>query len=106
MVLRLSPPTAPMKALIGTTVQSRDGKKIGSVIDAMLRCDAADIAYVVISDAGPIAIEETLRVVAPHQVQLAPQAVTLLLSEAEFLALPAIAADDWPSAVASVRSTA
>ncbi len=83
-------------SLAGSKVTGNDNEQLGTVIDAMLRCDRAEIAYVVISDGALGGIGETLRAVAPTQLEFKPDGVVAQFGRDEFLAMPPIDDGAWP----------
>jgi hypothetical protein len=85
-------------SLIGATVQQRQGEPRGTVVDAMLRCDDKRLAYVVISEGGIGGAGETLRAVPPDHLKFDTNDVVCDLSDDEWLQLPPIEEDRWPTA--------
>lgn len=83
-------------ALSGAEVKGEGGESLGKVVDAMLRRDGRDIAYVVVSDGKAAGLNETLRALAPDRLTFGEGEVRAALSKAAFERLPAIAPDRWP----------
>jgi hypothetical protein len=90
------------QGLSGAAVTGNDGAELGTVIDAMLRCEAGDIAYVVISDGAIGGIGETLRAVAPNTLEFGQDGIRARFSRSEFIALAPIQDDAWPSGAQAV----
>ena len=85
-------------AILGATVSGSGEKDRGTVVDAMLKCDDKDLAYVVISEGGVGGAGETLRAVPPEHLQFDGDKVGCDLSDQEWNALPPIKDDHWPTA--------
>ncbi len=86
-------------AAVGADVVDSIGEKLGVVIDLMLTQDQRSIAYVVISQHGVGGVGETLRAVDPAQLEFTGGAVRSKMSGHQLDALPALEADNWPSAL-------
>ncbi len=84
-------------AMAGAAVSGRDGAKLGTVVDAMLRCGARDLAYVVVSDGGTAGLGETLRAVDPERLTFAPEGIEAAFDADAFARLPPLPADSWPA---------
>jgi sporulation protein YlmC with PRC-barrel domain len=82
--------------LAGSKVTGSDGARLGTVIDAMLRTDRAEIAYVVIGDGAFGGLGETLRAVEPARLEFQRGGVTARLGLDEFRALPPLEDGTWP----------
>lgn len=85
--------------VVGAHVDGPDGERLGTVIDAMMRCKGGDIAYVVVSDGGLAGVGETLRALPPQALVFRPDGVQACIGKAEFEALPALRPDAWPEAL-------
>lgn len=96
---RRVPTLIPMGSLAGMKVADRADEPIGTVVDAMMRCEDTRLAYVVISDGALAGISETLRAVAPEDLRFQDGEIGTLLSAAEFQGLPALDRDAWPEQV-------
>lgn len=90
--------------LAGSKVTGNDNDQIGTVIDTMLRCDRAEIAYVVIGDGGLGGIGESLRAVDPSRLEFKPEGIVAQFGRDEFLAMPPIGDGAWPQSVQAVSS--
>lgn len=82
--------------LAGSKVTGSDGETLGTVVDAMLRCDRAEIAYVVINDGVLGGIGESLRAVVPERLEFQRDGVRARFSRDAFLALPPLTDSAWP----------
>jgi hypothetical protein len=92
------PTLFPAASLIGASVQARDAKPRGDVVEAMLNCDDKSLAYVVVSEGGIGGAGETLRVLSPQHLRLQDDTVSSDLTDAEWNALSTIEGDRWPEA--------
>ena len=93
-----------MKSLIGAALLGKDGAAIGTIIDAMMRCDAAGLAYLVVSEGGVGGAGERLHALPPHSLRFA-ETVTCDLDAAQLARLRIVPADNWPAALASSVAT-
>lgn len=84
-------------AVVGAPVEGSEGKRLGTIVDAMLRCDGTDIAYVVVSDGGLAGVREKLRALPREQLSFTADGVQARIDQASFENLPAIEPDDWPA---------
>lgn len=79
--------------VIGAEVRFADGNRAGAVIEIMLECETARLAYLVVGSGGVGGVGERLRAVRPEQLELRTDHVMLRLKRASFEALP-----DWQPA--------
>jgi hypothetical protein len=82
-------------ALIGSKVITGE-KTRGTVVDAMLRCDNKNLAYVVTTEGGVGGAGETLRAIPPDHLRFDEDDVACDLSDEQWCALPVIEDDHWP----------
>lgn len=83
---------------VGAEVTDANGEKLGVVVDLMLRRDQRSLCYVVIAHHGLGGVGETLRAVDPADLDFADGVARTSMSGARLDALPALQADNWPSA--------
>lgn len=76
--------------LTGAQVRFADGERAGAVIEIMLECETARLAYLVVGSGGVGGVGERLRAIRPDQLELCTDDVALRLDRASFEALP-----DW-----------
>jgi hypothetical protein len=86
-------------ALAGKSVTSRDGRSIGTVIEAMATCDRGSIAYIVVSRGGIGGISETLHAIEWREAVYRDDVVETLLTDTQIGARPALDRAGWPSTV-------
>jgi hypothetical protein len=91
-------------ALIGATVQDRNGESRGKIVDAMLDCSGKRLAYVVVSEGGVAGAGETLRAIPPERLNFENDEVRCDLSDREWQSLPPIENDRWPTEAPTARS--
>lgn len=89
----------PMSGLTGTDVLDAGGDKVATVVDAMVTCDDAALAYAVISVGGIGGVGETLHGLAPAAMTLSPEGIRTGLDAAALRRLPQIDVDHWPTRV-------
>ena len=82
-------------SLIGSKVRTGEETR-GTVVDAMLKCDEKDLAYVVTTEGGVGGAGETLRAVPPDHLRFDEDDVICDLSDEQWRALPVIEEDRWP----------
>jgi hypothetical protein len=85
------------ESIIGATVRDSHGEKCATVIDAMLKCDDKQMAYVVISEGGVGGAGETLRAVPPEHLRFDEDDVLCDLSDDARRRLPPIEENRWPT---------
>ena len=93
-----SPTLFSAATMIGAPLFANNGKKAGTVVDAMLTCEGQDLSYLVITDGGVGGVGETLRIVSPSDLSFVHNDVRSLLSTSQIMALPAVPSDRWPEA--------
>jgi hypothetical protein len=85
-----------VSAIAGGKLTGRDGTQIGTVVDAMMRCTGADIAYVVVSEGGVAGVGERLHALHPSQVAFSESGATCDLDAEELARRPTLVAGEWP----------
>lgn len=88
-----------MGALANSAVLGSNGQPIGTVVDAMARCGAQDLAYVVIRCGGVGGVGEALHAIHPAALQFGADAVRTTLTKDDIDSLPTIDAANWPVSV-------
>ena len=86
-------------ALTGAKILNAKGETIGTIVDAMARCEGAALSYVVVSEGGAAGIGERLHAVDPLLLRFGHDGITSDLSADALAALPAIDANRWPAAL-------
>lgn len=85
-------------SLVGGTLTGRDGTTIGTVIDGMMRCDGAGLAYVVVGEGGVGGVGERLHALHPARLRFG-NGVACDLDAGELAGLPVLAQDNWPTSI-------
>lgn len=91
-----SPTLFALGALSGRTVTGPDGLALGTIVDGMMRCPDAGLAYIIISQGGVGGIGESLRALTPDELCFGPDHVTSRIDAATLATRPTLAPDDWP----------
>jgi len=86
-------------SLAGLTVADSAGEKLGSVVDAMLRCGRNDIAYIVVTDGGTAGMAETLRAIGLDSARIGNSEVKLTLTRQAFERIAPVDPQNWPEAL-------
>ena len=86
-------------ALTGAILTGRGGAKLGQVVDAMMRCDGAALAYVVVSEGGVGGVGERLHALSPAELRFGPDGVASDLTCEELQARPVLEDSAWPASV-------
>lgn len=89
-------------SLAGSHVLDPDDEVIGSVVDAMAKCDGSGLAYVVICEGGIGGVGERLHAVDPQWLVFGQGQVRTSLTAADLADLPELKADSWPKSLDSV----
>ena len=84
-------------SLVGAKLIGSDRTAIGQVVEAMLRCSDAGIAYVVVSEGGVGGVGERLHALHPNELQLSEDGVACRLSASDLKHRPVLQANAWPA---------
>lgn len=84
--------------LVGAPLLGRDDAALGTVVEAMMRCDGAALAYLVVSEGGVAGVGERLHALAPDELRIGPDGVRSDLTAAALAARKTLGAEDWPAA--------
>jgi len=88
-----------VSSLAGAKLIGADGTAIGMVVEAMLRCSDAGIAYVVVSEGGVGGIGERLHALRTEELLLSEDGVACRLSASDLERLPVLEPGAWPAAL-------
>lgn len=91
------PALTPVAALRGRKLEGADGEPIGVVIDAMLRCSDARLAYIVVSEGGVAGMGERLHALPPEDFQLSADRIACRLDARALASRQALEPTDWPA---------
>jgi len=89
-------------ALVGSKVAGSDGETIGTIVDAMARCEGAALAYVVVSEGGVGGVGERLHALDPTMLVFGHDGVSAPLDAGQLANLPALDPDHWPERLSAV----
>ncbi len=84
-------------SLAGAKLSGRDGDPLGVVVDAMMRCADAQLAYLVVSEGGIGGVGERLHALHPDDVKFSHEGLTCDLRREELAQLPVLQQGDWPA---------
>jgi sporulation protein YlmC with PRC-barrel domain len=96
---RRVPTLFALDQLGGAAITDSKGEKLGTVVDAMLRCSDGGLAYLVISDRGLAGVNETLRALDPRQLRFDQDTIHATISRERFTALAPLKDDAWPTSL-------
>lgn len=92
-----APTLLPVGGLAGRKVTGPDGEPIGVVVEAMMRCADARLAYVVLSEGGVGGIGERLHALDPRDLRFTPDSLTTPLRPVDLAARPVLEPGAWPA---------
>lgn len=93
------PTLFPVGALAGATVTGRNGESLGTVVEAMMRCQGSALAYVVVSEGGVAGVGERLHALDPRELRFSEHGVASDLTPDDLARRPALPPDAWPEAL-------
>jgi hypothetical protein len=83
-------------ALSGAKLTGRSGEPIGVVVEGMMRCSDAGLAYLVVSEGGIGGVGERLHAIHPHEMRFSEEGVACDLTAEQLERLPVLEQDGWP----------
>lgn len=98
------PTLLALGSLHGARLIGRDGAAIGEIVEGMLRCGDAGLAYLVVSEGGVGGAGERLHALHPAELQFSEDGVACALTAEDLRARPMLVPDDWPAAVEERQS--
>jgi hypothetical protein len=93
------PTLFPAGTLTGATLTGRGDAPLGQVVEAMMRCDGAGLAYLVVSEGGVGGVGERLHALAPDGLRFGHGAIGSDLTPEALRRLPVLEPDAWPEAL-------
>lgn len=90
----------------GMPVVDSAGETVGKSVEALVACDSAEIAYVVVASGGLGGIDEELRAVARKDLKFGCDRLDLALTAEEFTRLKPLSTGDWPAEAPPARAAA
>ena len=86
----------PSSWLSSAKLAGKDGKELGTCVDAMLGCSSGQLSYVVVAQGGIGGVGETFRRLDWRDIRVQEGSIRTALNERDFERLPGLAGDDWP----------
>lgn len=84
-------------SLAGAKLVGRDGAALGAVVEAMMRCQGAELAYVVVSEGGVGGVGERLHALDPRELRFSEEGVSCDLTPDDLAARPVLDPESWPA---------
>ncbi|WP_200937240.1 MULTISPECIES: PRC-barrel domain-containing protein [unclassified Phenylobacterium] len=100
-----APTLIPASSLTGRKLVDRRGETLGTVVEAMVRCDDARIGYLVISEGGVGGVGERLHAIDAGAVRFDQEAITGALTASQLAASPVLEAGQWPADLREARAS-
>lgn len=88
---------ASLQSLPGGKLLDASGAPIAEIVDGMMRCADAGLAYLVVSEGGMGGVGERLHAVGPEDLVFTEFGVTSRLDARALAALPVLAEGHWPA---------
>lgn len=92
-----SPNLMALGSIAGAKLVGPDGETIGTLVDGMMRCGDAALAYVVMTDGGVAGVGEQLYVLSADEITLAEEHVSSRLPIETIRRRGPVQAGQWPS---------
>ena len=93
------PTLFPVGGLAGAAVTGAGGAALGTVVEAMMRCQGSSLAYVVVSEGGVGGVGERLHALDPRELRFSEEGIACDLSPDEIARRPVLTAGAWPAAL-------
>ncbi|HEU0045275.1 PRC-barrel domain containing protein [Sphingomonas sp.] len=95
--MRRVPTLFAVSSLAGAKLTGRDDAPLGTVVEAMMRCNGAELSYVVVSEGGVGGVGERLHALDPRELRFSENGVGSDLSAQDLAARPVLTPGDWPA---------
>jgi hypothetical protein len=86
-------------SVAGATLTGRDGVALGTIVDGMLRCADAELAYLVVSEGGVGGVGERLRALRPDELRFSADGPSCDLTVADLTRRPQLQQGEWPVSI-------
>lgn len=86
-------------SIAGAKLTGPDGETIGTLVDGMMRCGDAALAYVVMTDGGVAGVGEQLYVLAADEITFAEERISSRLPIEAIRRRGPVQPGQWPSRV-------
>ncbi len=83
-------------SIAGAKLTGRDGAALGVVVEAMMRCGGAALAYIVVSEGGVGGVGERLHALEPGELRFSADGVACNLTADELRGRPVLDEKAWP----------
>lgn len=93
------PTLVAIGTLHGAWLTGRDGEPLAQVIEAMMRCDGAALAYLVVSEGGVGGVGERLHALSPTEIRFSDDGISTDLTSEDLAARPVLEPGHWPAAL-------
>jgi hypothetical protein len=93
------PTLTSIQALPGSKLLDDGGATVGVIVDAMMRCADAGLAYVVVSEGGVGGVGERLHALGAADLVFAEDGVTSRLGASELAERPVLSPGEWPASL-------
>ena len=90
---------ASLQGLPGARLQDASGVPVGEIVDGMMRCADAGLAYLVVSEGGVGGVGERLHALSPADLVFTESGVTSRLTAAELAHRPVLSDGEWPASI-------
>lgn len=98
------PTLYPIGSFAGSPLLGRDGDKIGTVVEGMMRCSDVGLAYVVVSDGGVGGVGENLYALDPSDIRISGDTISCTLDGDTLRARPPLDPEKWPVSLAETST--
>ena len=85
----------PISLLLKAPIEDRDGKALGTCVDAMAGCSSGELRYVVATEGGVAGLGETLREIPWKRAQV--ESDKLVVISGQISRFREIEKDEWPA---------
>jgi hypothetical protein len=92
-----APNLMSLASIAGKNLMGSDGSAIGVVVDGMVRCSDAGVAYWVISEGGTAGIGERLFGLSASELRMSEGRLTCTLTREDLCQREQLPASDWPA---------
>lgn len=93
-------------AIAGARLIGRGGEPIGIMVEGMMRCDDASLAYVVVSEGGLGGVGERLHALHPVELHFSADGISCRLSAEDLRLRDMVDPDAWPAFLGASATSA
>jgi hypothetical protein len=88
-----------MGAIVGGKLTGPDGQTVAVIVDGMMRCSDAGLAYLVVSEGGVGGVGERLHALGPAEIQFSEDGASCSLTSDALKARTPLQPDAWPASI-------